>query len=160
MTTSSGTSLVFSPDDFVDTALRLVGEPSSKEAELRTAIGRAYYGVFLNARDTLFGLDQSRLTRNLRKKVLHNYRLSSGARKNKNDLGSHEMVIFAVQDQSKNIVLAQQLDQLREARVRADYKCHSNCLNDVGKSTWRDYAEETLELAIDLLPQVKALPSY
>jgi hypothetical protein len=44
----------FEPRDFIPVAERLANHPSG-EAELRTAIGRAYYAVFLVARDK-FGI--------------------------------------------------------------------------------------------------------
>ena len=41
------------PTDFIDLAARLAARPQAKEAELRTAIGRAYYGAAHLARQTM-----------------------------------------------------------------------------------------------------------
>jgi hypothetical protein len=43
----------FDPREFGALAERLAASPDAGEAELRTAVGRAYYAVFLQARDRL-----------------------------------------------------------------------------------------------------------
>jgi hypothetical protein len=43
----------FDPAGFLTIARTLVGRGNADEAELRTAVGRAYYGVFLVARERL-----------------------------------------------------------------------------------------------------------
>jgi hypothetical protein len=61
---------------------------------------------------------------------------------------------------TKNVALSQQLDQIREARIDADYRLNQACLIRVGKQNWRQYAEETMQLAASILPQINKIPSY
>lgn len=44
---------MFDPKGFMDIAHRMAHKNGAAEAELRTAVGRAYYGVFLQAREIL-----------------------------------------------------------------------------------------------------------
>jgi len=60
----------------------------------------------------------------------------------------------------KKKTVGQQLGQLKDARVIADYKLDQKHLAAAGKNSWRDYAEETLALASQVLPSVKKLPRY
>lgn len=89
----------FDPDEFMRIAVALTqGTPS--EAQIRTAISRAYYSLFLAASHYFFG--NAGPPRNLRKH------------------GVHSATIDRLQQ--VNTTLAGQLDGLRELRVQADYK--------------------------------------
>lgn len=44
---------MFDPKGFMDIARIMAHKSGASEAELRTAVGRAYYGVFLQAREIL-----------------------------------------------------------------------------------------------------------
>ena len=44
---------LFDPEGFLEIARSLAHKTNATEAELRTAVGRAYYGVFLQAREVL-----------------------------------------------------------------------------------------------------------
>ncbi|MBI4329862.1 MAG: hypothetical protein HY673_01110 [Chloroflexi bacterium] len=72
--------------------------------------------------------------------------------------GSHEVIIFAASE--KSVSLSQQLDQLKEARVLADYRLGRQYLTSVGKQSWLDYARDTLALASQVLPAARKLPRY
>lgn len=148
----------FDPTEFFSFAGSIIRDSSANEAALRSAISRAYYSAYLIARDRLFGTDEVRLTAGIRKRINRNFQLRS--HKKRRELGMHVLVIFAVHDRTNNFTLSQQLDQLREARVNADYKMSQKCLLDIGKQSWREYAEETMQLATLILPLVKRLPSY
>lgn len=148
----------FDPIKYFSFAGSIVRDPNADEASLRSAISRAYYSLFLIARDNLFGLDEVKLTSSVIKRIVGNYQLAT--RKKKARLATHELVIFAIQDKTKNITLSQQIDQIREARVNADYRRDQKCLSDIGKESWREYAEETMQLAALILPMVEKLPSY
>jgi len=148
----------FDPTEFFSFAGLIVRESSANEAALRSAISRAYYSVYLVARDSLFGTDEARLTAGIRKRINRNYQLKT--HKKQRELGTHALVIFAIHDRTNNFTLSHQLDQLREARVDADYKMSQKCLSNIGKQSWREYAEETMQLATLILPRAKMLPSY
>lgn len=159
MATSSLPVVSFNPEDFFSYAGSIVSDANSNEAALRSAISRAYYSMFLIARDRLFGLDQVQLN-NTKRKQVDKQLLIQYSGKRKKQLGVHERVILCVCDKTQNITLYQQLDQLREARVNADYKMSHSCLSTVGKTSWREYAEETLQLSSQILPDLKRLASY
>jgi len=54
MSLPTGTySALFDPEGFLEIARSLAHKTNATEAELRTAVGRAYYGVFLQAREAL-----------------------------------------------------------------------------------------------------------
>lgn len=158
MTTSTHT--IFNPDDYFSFAGAIVRDPNANDAALRAAISRAYYAVFLSARDHLFGIDELSCTVRVRKKIEKNFQIKYNLGSKRPYLATHQRVIFSIIDKTNNVVLSQQLDQLREARVRADYKRNNNCLSEVNKQSWRDYAEETMQLAALVLPMTKRLPSY
>ena len=50
---TSTSSAFFDPEGFLEVARSLAHKTNPTEAELRTAVGRAYYGVFLQAREVL-----------------------------------------------------------------------------------------------------------
>lgn len=149
----------FSPHEFFSFAGSIVHDTNADEAALRSAISRAYYSVYLVARDSLFGLDEMRLTAAIRKQIASKFSRRYRQRRRRK-LGTHETVIFAILDKTNNITLSQQVDQLREARVNADYKMSQQCLSDLGKQSWRQYAQETMQLGSLVLPAVKRLPPY
>lgn len=149
----------FNPDGFFSFAGSIVREPTANEAALRSAISRAYYSVYLVARDSLFGLDERCLTTKMKREIAAKFRVRHKLKKQRG-LGTHERVIFAILDKTNNVTLSQRLDQLREARVNADYKMNQECLSNVGKQSWREYVKETMELASLVLPLARKLPSY
>lgn len=157
--TSNPLTISFNPQEFFTFAGSIIQDPNANEASLRSAISRAYYSMFLIARDIFFGTDQARLSSPVRKQIDRSYQLRY-SRPNNFKLHDHERVIFIIEDKAKNIVLSQQLDQLREARINADYKMDQACLANVGKQSWRDYATETMQLATQILPSLKTLPPY
>ena len=148
----------FDPDDFYHFAGSIIRDPKANEAELRSAVSRVYYSLFLIARDRLFGMDEKNLTEAIRKKITRNYRIKIDKKKKR--LGTHQVVIFAIQDKLKSITLSHQLDQLREARVNADYRIDNKYIREIDKKSWREYAEENMQLAALALPRLKKLPYY
>jgi len=154
---SISASRSFRPEEFFSFAGSIVRDSSANEAALRSAISRAYYAVYLVARDSLFGIDGVRLTNAIRKQINKKFRQTGRHTK---DPGVHERVIFAITDKPTNMTLAQQIDQLREARINADYKMNYKVLAIVGKQSWREYAEETMQLAALVLPSARRLPAY
>jgi uncharacterized protein (UPF0332 family) len=158
MTTSLNTP--FNPDEFFSLAGSIIRDQSSNDAALRTAISRAYYSVFLTARDALFGIDELGSTQALKDNIAKKHKLRYGYRSKHPHLAVHQRVIFSVLDKTNNVTLHQQLEQLKEARVLADYIRSDTCLTSVGKHSWREYAEETMELASLVLPMTKMLPRY
>lgn len=92
----------FDPRDFLTLAQNVAGSPTAGEAELRTAVSRAYYAVHLHARETLSAANQVQSTK-------------SGA--------DHEIVISKLR--SRGGSLGDQVDWLRVRRNRADYRLGS-----------------------------------
>ena len=130
------------------------------EGSCRSAISRAYYAVFLTARDRLFGPDESRLTKPKKKKLRKSFKKSAG-----HNPGSHELVIFAIADLNikgpiRPIMLSKQMNQLREARIHADYHFTQDNLSQIPYNTWEEYAEQNIKLATKLLEVAKSLPSH
>jgi hypothetical protein len=85
---------LFDPEDFLRVADSL-GTPGSQEAELRTAVGRTYYALFLLARAKA--------------------RVHSG-----NQI--HQLVIAELKKLPGYRPVGEQLDRLRRLRVIADYQ--------------------------------------
>jgi len=83
----------FDPRLFTDIARNLAGQQPPEEGRFRTAVGRAYYSLFLIARE------------NLRIRVREDV---------------HSAVIRSLRAQNRR--LGDQLDQLRHYRVVADYE--------------------------------------
>ena len=92
----------FDPRDFLSLAENLASASTANEADLRTAISRAYYAVHLRARETLVAADQMQSTK-------------SGA--------DHEIVISKLRRRGGS--LGDQVDWLRVRRIRADYRLGS-----------------------------------
>ena len=106
----------FDPSDFLIVAHELAGDGSWAEARLRTAVGRAYYSVFLQARDKL----------QIREKK-----------------GVHTKVIQALKRVDR--AAGDQLDSLESLRGAADYEMTVNDpLSRDWRSNWhraRNYAD-------------------
>ena len=83
--------MTFDPNDFLRIAYEL-GQEADDEAKLRTAVGRAYYAVFLRARERL-GIRQRRYV--------------------------HRLVIGALRRSDR--AAGDQLDKLEQLRGFADY---------------------------------------
>ena len=88
----------FDPSGFLQLAASLSRKDGATEAELRTAVSRAYYAVFLHARE----------------------RLAAAGRINPTGRGTdHELVIGALRSLGGS--QGDQVDKLRRSRNRADY---------------------------------------
>ncbi|MBI4287706.1 MAG: hypothetical protein HY671_04655 [Chloroflexi bacterium] len=104
----------FDPNEFKNVALALTqGSPS--EAQMRTAISRAYYSLFLAASHHFFG--NTGPPRKLRKH------------------GVHTATIDRLRQVSTT--LAGQLDELRELRVQADYKLLPDPIYEDWSANWQ-----------------------
>lgn len=158
MITSGSQSSV--ADDFLHLASDAVRDAQASEGALRSAISRAYYAVFLTVRDQLFGLDAISLSNKERKDLERKFRKAHSRAP-----GSHDLVIFALADVQPNktvhpLTLQQQVRQLKEARVHADYHFTAGTLKGVAKQSWREYAEECVIIASQLLPTTRRLPRH
>jgi hypothetical protein len=89
----------FDPGDFLELAKRLVAGNSPTQAELRTAVSRAYYAAHLTVREKL---------------------TSDGTFQTTGTGDDHEMVITYLRQ--KDDVLGDHLDSLRRRRNQADYR--------------------------------------
>ena len=94
--------MAFDPQDFLSLAQNLTNTSTANEAELRTAVSRAYYAVHLRARETLVAAGQMKST-------------NSGA--------DHGIVISKLRNRGGS--LGDQVDWLRVRRIRADYRLGS-----------------------------------
>ena len=92
----------FDPRDFLSLAENLASASTANEADLRTAISRAYYAVHLRARETLFAAGQLQGTKSQ---------------------ADHRTVISKLR--SRGGSLGDQVDWLRVRRNRADYRLGS-----------------------------------
>jgi len=156
--TKSGPQLLIS-DAYLALASDIVRNSESQEAALRTAISRAYYSVYLTVRDRLFGCDGVGLTNNVKKK------LEKRIKQRGLSTGSHANVISAVallpaKGITTPMTLSQQIDELQDARIHADYNFGIDKLKDVPYNTWLEYSEKMVALASQLLPATKRLPSF
>ena len=144
---------------FLRLATEIVQNSQSPEEALRTAISRAYYSVYLTARDRLFGSDAIGLTRKKREALIKRLK-----RKHKPS-GSHDRVLFALTDLSSTstihpLVLSQQIGELKAARIHADYNFTKEHLREIPYDTWSEYADKMVAFASQLLPVTRQLPSY
>ena len=145
--------------EFLELASRILRDSQAQEGAMRTAISRSYYSVYLTVRDRLFGPD-GRGLRRLERKLTRKFR-----RKRKRALGSHELVLFAITDFSptalmRPLTLYEQIDELKEARVHADYHFTDENLKDIPYDAWSEYADRMVALASQILPVARQLPSY
>ena len=150
----------FSFSEFLSLASSLRTSVQFQEGALRTAVSRAYYTVFLTVRDKLFGPDGKGLSREVKKRLAKKFE-----RKFNKIPGSHELVLFAIIDlpdikEKKRITLYQQIDQLKEARVHADYHFSLENLKNIPYDTWAEYAEKMIDLASLILPDAEKLLPY
>ncbi len=146
--------------EFLELASRILRDSQTQEGGMRTAISRSYYSVYLTVRDQLFGPDGRGLSRRAQSKLAKRFR-----RKRKRAPGSHELVLFAITDLSptatmRPLTLYQQIDELKEARVHADYHFTNENLKDIPYDTWPEYADRMVALASQILPVSRRLPSY
>jgi len=68
--------------------------------------------------------------------------------------------LFCRKGKIKNLGLEDNLKQLRMARTLADYKRSQDWLNKARQNSWKDYARYCMELATQILPEVKKIPAY
>ena len=156
---------MFNPRSFFGLAQKLLTS-TPDEAECRTAITRAYYSCFLVARDQMFDIDQSRLTSGKRKRIS---RIASSKRTRQ--LGSHDLIIAAVANHgtlkaARAKRLSDQLSELRDMRVQADYFRNPQNPNTVSVfaryavSDWEALAHFAMTLASNLLPDLQRIPRF
>ncbi len=119
-------------------------QAGSEEADFRTAVNRAYYACHLTARDQLYGLDAERWR---------------GGRR-----PSHIAVIAAAAEhlEARHVDALQRLKKMREV---ADYLCgdaHPETQHVFAReraSDWRALANLALQIARDLLPVLRVMPT-
>jgi len=145
--------------EFLELASRIVRDTEAQEGAMRTAISRSYYSVYLTVRDQLFGPD-GRGLRRVQRKLARKFN-----RKRKRTPGSHELVLFAIKDLTptatmRPLTLYQQIDELKEARVHADYHFTDENLKDIPYDAWPEYADRMVALASQILPVARRLPPY
>ena len=128
-------------DEFLQFASDAIDNVAATEGVLRSAISRAYYAIFILAREQLFGSDGAELTQRVKKKLRKDYR----KKLSKDLVGSHQEILFAVS--LKKITLSQQMRQLYQARINADYHLSTKNLLPIVHTTWQAFAKETVELA-------------
>ena len=144
------------PYEFFALASNLVGR-SPDESSARTAVGRAYYACWLTARDRMFGKDGVRLRPGKLKQILRGRR---GA--------SHEAVLTAVGQNGaltpgNRKTMSDQLRELRDLRVQADYYCAAaptSLFSRYAVNDWEGLAHTSLALASNVYPQVKKLTRH
>lgn len=107
---------------------RELGSRNDDEAGLRTAVGRAYYALFLVGREK-----------------------EHGAIKGRKDV--HRQVIEAVKRRRGYRSTADQLDTLRRMRTVADY----DLLPDDANRNWADNWSRAQELVDRILPRLLAM---
>ncbi len=149
---------MFDPYEFFRLGQRLLQTWNDEETH-RTAIGRAYYACHLIARDAMFGQDKKYLTGTLKKRIL-------GHRG-----GDHDTIVKAIAVHPRVPLgslktLSDQLGELKDARVQADYYCdpaHPGTLKLFTKyqvKDWNQLAHATLAIASHVLPNLKGIPSW
>jgi len=148
----------FSFSEFLSLASSLRTSVQFQEGALRTAVSRAYYTVFLTVRDKLFGPDGKGLSRKVKKRLAKKF-------ERKLNPGVHELVLLAIIDhpnikEKKKITLYQQIAQLKEARVHADYHFSLENLKNIPYDTWAEYTKKMIDLASLILPDAEKLPPY
>lgn len=114
----------FQPCEFLDFAKRIA--EGTSEAEMRTCISRAYYAVFLLARETL------------KKRTLYKEKEIGKYLQSRNKRGgTHEYVICKFKDMQNSDAnhIADLLQDLKAKRVEADYELNTNITKDVVEET-------------------------
>lgn len=115
----------FNPADYFSLAQTLLSQSKGDDAQLRSALSRAYYSAFVTARD-------------------HAGVSSVGK-------DGHARVISYYKDNAANFFIAQNLEQLKRLRERADYQPKMACSNNDGQSA--------LALCRKVLSRLGAAPS-
>jgi len=115
----------FDPLEFLTVAGALAAQ--SGEAEIRTAVGRVYYALFLLARERLGGAPSGSV---------------------------HQQVIGSLRARSGYRIVADELDRLRRLRVVADYEMMPPRPAD---RNWRANWLSAQALAARILPRLQAL---
>ncbi|MBI2857536.1 MAG: hypothetical protein HYX90_00540 [Chloroflexi bacterium] len=140
-------------------ASEIVRDGKSGEGALRTAVSRSYYAVFLTVRNRLFGADGSQLTRAVRKELERKFR-----QRFERYPGSHDVFLMAVTEVSakglRPLTLYQQLEELKEARIHADYHFTEEKLSGIPYKDWLEYADHMVAFASQIFPVAKTLPPY
>lgn len=154
---TSGSESVAS--DFLHLASEAIRDTASSEGTLRTAVSRLYYAVYLTIRDRLFGSDGVGLSAPVRKRLRREFKTTYHW-----DPGSHDLVIFAITKTRRTrtlnpLMLFEQVSQLKEARVHADYHFTADNLRGISKDSWQDYAAENAALTAHVLPLAQRLTS-
>ena len=129
-------------DEFLKFASEAIKSSNPSEGCFRSAISRAYYAVYLLARDQLSGPDGIGLKANI-KQLGKAFKQRNPNKKSY--LATHQATLFAISYQS--MTLQQQMSQLYEARINADYFFSQTKLAPVPHLSWESYAKETVELA-------------
>ena len=146
---------MFNPEDFFRLADRMLHRWKN-EAVHRSVIGRSYYTCYLISRDRMFGADGLWLT----EKKIRNILGRAG--------GRHEAVVRAILNApglgpGTAKVLSDQLGQLKDMRVQADYYCDPknqrtvNMFGRYGVANWGGLAHNAMVFASMLLPSLKQL---
>lgn len=150
---------LFDPREFFRQGQRLAAN-AVNEADYRSAISRGYYSCFLVARDQLFGIDGVGLTAGIRRQI-------TGSQRG----GTHDAVIKGLANNrllrpQRAKRLSDQLGQLRNTRVQADYyrnPAHQRTVSiftTYRVNNWADLAHATMTLASNLLPDLQSVPAF
>lgn len=123
----------FDPREFFELAKTLAS--NSSEAELRTAVGRAYYAMYLIA--------SARPSVQTQKK---NVPRTKG-------MGMHEHLLTTLKSMSGHTTTAHKLRQLKELRTQADYHLSPALYYQ----NWRQNWNTAEQLVKDLLPVLSQL---
>ena len=138
MSTGSSPSIPFDPREFLRVANAL--QAATAEAEWRTAVGRAYYGLFLLARDRLYPSPMP--SRVIRRQM---------ARGRLANIPIHQAVLEEVKRRSTSV--GNQLQKLHELRIQADYYPRSN----PQYADWHRNAQNAMSIATHILPRIRTI---
>jgi hypothetical protein len=131
---------VFDPAGSLQVARDLDASATS-EAEWRTVVGRAYYAVFITARDRLFPSPVP--PRSIRRR---------GSRGRSALIPIHQAVLNEVARRSTAV--GSQLQQLHDLRIEADY--HRTPTRPA-RADWRKNSESAVIVASNILGRVRAI---
>ena len=132
----------------------------STEAELRTAISRAYYACHIMARDRMFGSDATGLRRKDREMLARDKRVSEHVVVSKAIATNSGMRSGAAKR------LSDQLGELRSMREQADYHCNSDRdeIKELFRRSrvggWPGMANTAVARAQSLVPDISVLQAY
>ncbi len=128
----------FDAREFLEFAKEVASSPRASEARLRTSVGRAYYAVFLVARDRMMVIG------------------GLGPMDTRQDI--HRAVVGWVKEKKSS--LGNQLDALKRLRLQADY-----VLSDADPryeaiySAWSSNWSKAQEISGRILPNIQRLGS-